>query len=308
LQPRRTDINALVTDTGRLLERTLGANIRIDLRLGADLWPVKVDGSQLQASLVNIAINARDAMPKGGTLLIQTARANLDTDYVRQHPEVAVGDYVVIEASDTGSGMPADVIAHIFEPFFTTKPPGQGTGLGLSMVYGFVKQSGGHVAAYSEVGKGSTFKLYLPRADLATEPARPQVATLVPAPASGKVVLVVDDNPHVRATVVVQLTHLGYQVIEADCAKDALVKLESAPRVDVLFTDIVMPGHMNGRELAASARAARPGIKVLFTSGFPGAWLANSKDVDPGAPLLTKPYRRRDLAKALHDLLAEPVG
>src|SRR5207244_3840027 len=155
LQPRRTDINALVTDTGRLLGRTLGENIRIDLRLGADLWPVKVDGSQLQAALVNIAINARDAMPKGGTLLIQTARAHLDADYVRQHPEVAVGDYVVIEASDTGSGMPADVIAHIFEPFFTTKPPGQGTGLGLSMVYGFVKQSGGHVAAYSEVGKGS---------------------------------------------------------------------------------------------------------------------------------------------------------
>ena len=175
------------------------------------------------------------------------------------------------------------------------------------MVYGFVKQSGGHVTAYSEVGKGTTFKLYLRRSDRALEPARPPVLTAVPAPAGGKVVLVVDDNPHVRATVVIQLTDLGYEVIEADCASDALAKLESAQRVDILFTDIVMPGDMNGRELAVQARVRRPGLKVLFTSGFPGAWLANSKDVDPGAPLLTKPYRRRDLAKALHDLLAQPV-
>jgi PAS domain S-box-containing protein len=295
LSPRRIDVNELIGNTTRLLARTLGENVTVDVRLADDLWPVTADAGQLEAALVNIAINARDAMPGGGVLTVVSEKAHLGGDYVALHPEATAGDYVKIELRDTGIGMPPDVLARIFEPFFTTKPPGKGTGLGLSMVYGFMQQSGGHLSADSRVGEGTTFRLYLPRA--VETPARPMVMERPPpAPApSGKVILAVDDNPAVRATVLLQLRALGYCVHEADSAQAALKLLDELGKVDLLFTDIVMPGPMNGRELAAKARLKRPGLKVLYTSGYPGAFEGD----DDGAALLNKPYRKRDLANAI---------
>jgi PAS domain S-box-containing protein len=303
LQPRRVHVNELIGDTTRLLVRTLGENITVDLRTAADLWPTLVDGSQLEAALVNIAINARDAMPDGGTLIIETRNMQLDADYAAHHLEVTPGDYVRIEITDSGTGMPPDVLARVFEPFFTTKEPGKGTGLGLSMVYGFIKQSGGHVNLYSEVGRGTTFKLYLPRAAgeirsaVESEIQAPQPAVL------GEVVLVVDDNPDVRATVVSQLRSFGYRILEADSATTALETIDRGAHIDLMFTDVVMPGPMNGKELGQVARLRRPDLKVLFTSGFPGTFLNRDSDLDVGGVLLSKPYRKDDLAKAVRDLL-----
>jgi PAS domain S-box-containing protein len=297
LSPRRVQVNELISNTTRLLARTLGENITVDVRLADDLWPVTADPGQLEAALVNIAINARDAMPDGGVLTVISEKAHLGDDDA--NPEVTAGDYVRIELRDTGTGMPADVLAHIFEPFFTTKAPGKGTGLGLSMVYGFIRQSGGHLSADSKVGEGTVFNLYLPRAmELDTQSPAPEGRIPVPA-AKGKVILAVDDNPAVRATVLLQLQALGYSVHEADNAQTALALLDDIGQVDLLFTDIVMPGPMNGRELAAKARAERPDLKVLYTSGFPGAFVGE----DDRDALLNKPYRKRDLANAIHRAL-----
>jgi PAS domain S-box-containing protein len=303
LQPKRVHVNALIGDTTRLLVRTLGENITVDLRTAAELWPTLVDGSQLEAALVNIAINARDAMPDGGTLIIETRNMQLDADYAARHLEVTPGDYVRIEITDNGTGMSPDVLARVFEPFFTTKEPGKGTGLGLSMVYGFIKQSGGHVNLYSEVGRGTTFKLYLPRA---AGEIRSAVESAIPVsqPAVlGEVVLVVDDNPDVRATVVSQLRSFGYRILEADSATMALETIDRGAHIDLMFTDVVMPGPMNGKELGQVARLRRPELKVLFTSGFPGTFLNRDSDLDVGGVLLSKPYRKDDLAKAVRDLL-----
>jgi PAS domain S-box-containing protein len=299
LSPRHIDVNELITNTTRLLGRTLGENITFDLRLVHDPWPVIVDAGQLEAALVNIAINARDAMPDGGVLTIASEKSRLDADFAALHPGTVAGDYVKIELRDTGTGMAPDVLAHVFEPFFTTKPPGKGTGLGLSMVYGFIKQSGGYVSAESKIGEGTTFQLYLPRAAGAdAKSAKPEAHAPVPAGA-GKVILVVDDNPAVRATVLLQLRSLGYSVYEADNAQSALSLLDDMEQIDLLFTDIVMPGPMNGKELAAKARARRPDLKVLYTSGFPGAFAGESS----GGALLNKPYRKHDLASAIHRAL-----
>jgi PAS domain S-box-containing protein len=301
LSPRHIDVNDLISNTSRLLARTLGENISFDLRLVDDPWPVIADAGQLEAALVNIAINARDAMPDGGVLTIASKKSRLDADFVALHPGATAGDHVEIELRDTGDGMAPDVLAHIFEPFFTTKPPGKGTGLGLSMVYGFIQQSGGYIRAESKLGEGTTFKLYLPRATAAgTKSAAHEEHATAPA-AAGKVILVVDDNPAVRATVLLQLKALGYAVYEADNAQSALSLLDEMEQIDLLFTDIVMPGPMNGRDLAAKARARRPDLKVLYTSGFPGA-LAGDR-VDDRDELLNKPYRRRDLANAIHRVL-----
>jgi CheY-like chemotaxis protein len=297
LSPRRVEVNELISNTTRLLARTLGENITVDVRLADDLWPVTADPGQLEAALVNIAINARDAMPDGGVLTVISEKAHLGDDDA--NPEVTAGDYVRIELRDTGTGMPADVLAHIFEPFFTTKAPGKGTGLGLSMVYGFIRQSGGHLSADSKVGEGTVFNLYLPRAmELDTRSPAPEGRIPVPA-AKGKVILAVDDNPAVRATVLLQLQALGYSVHEADNAQTALALLDDIGQVDLLFTDIVMPGPMNGRELAVKARAKRPDLRVLYTSGFPGAFVGE----DDRDALLNKPYRKRDLANAIHRAL-----
>jgi len=306
LQPKRIDVNEHLSRTVQLLTRTLGENVRIDLRLGADSWPVLVDQSQLEAAVVNIAINARDAMPRGGILTLETEKLHVDRDNVALSQVMSSGDYMIIKICDTGTGIPPDVLARVFEPFFTTKDPGKGTGLGLSMVYGFIKQSGGHITVDSEVGKGTTFKLYLPRAvETDAQSYREESVAESQAPlTAGKVILAVDDNPVVRATVVAQLKEFGYEVIEADNAQAALEKLDGNEKVDLLFTDIVMPGGINGKELADKARAMHPNLKVLFTSGFPGAGLNDNIEFAEDEILLSKPYRKRDLALAIGKVLA----
>jgi CheY-like chemotaxis protein len=283
LQAEEIDVNTLIAGTTRLLSRALGGNI---------------------------AINARDAMPTGGALTIATRLAHFDAEYAAHHAEVAAGAYVLVAISDTGTGIPPDVVERIFEPFFTTKPTGQGTGLGLSMVYGFIRQSGGHIKVYSEVGYGTTFKLYLP---LATGPAsnaaaRPS-APRQPATArrvGNQTILAVEDNPDLRATVARQLRDLGYRVCEAESASDALAVLGDAERVDLLFTDMMLPGGVNGKELATEARAKRPDLKVLFTSGFPGTSGRQETLLEPGDVLLSKPYHKHDLTKAIEAALSTP--
>ena len=309
LQPKPVGLNALILSTMRLLNRTLGEDITVDVRLAPELGLVLVDAQQLETALLNIAINARDAMPGGGTLTVATRITELDADYAMLHPGVPSGTYAAIEITDSGAGMPPEVVARIFEPFFTTKPVGKGTGLGLSMVYGFMQQSGGHISAYSEVGLGTTFKLYLPLEPRAAH--LPSAARSAPAPArvqlevaSGEVILAVDDNAGVRAMVTMQLKELGYRVIEADNAHAALKIIESSAPIDLLFTDVVMPGGMNGKELAVKARLKRPSLKVLFTSGFPGTSVGNAAQFDDSDVLLGKPYRKRDLASALRRVLS----
>ena len=305
LQPKQVDLNRLVGDTMRLLSRTLGEAITVDVQVAADAGVVFVDAQQLETALVNIAINARDAMPTGGTLTVATRRTELDAGHPALPPGAPAGTFAIIEITDNGSGMPPEVLERIFEPFFTTKPVGKGTGLGLSMVYGFMKQSGGHISAYSEVGRGTTFRLYLPaRPQESDQPATGQPAAAEPGGATGDVILAVDDNTAVRETVVLQLKALGYAVREADSAQVALQILGSRDRIDLLFTDIVMPGGMNGKELATQARLKRPGLKVLFTSGFPQTSPASGAEFASDDVLLSKPYRRQDLARALKGVLA----
>jgi PAS domain S-box-containing protein len=301
LQPERIAVNDLVTNIVGLLARTLGERIAISVNLADDVWPVHVDPAQLEASLVNLATNARDAMPKGGRLTIATANRVLDAEYAAAHAELLPGDYAMIEVSDTGTGIAPEAMARVFEPFFTTKEPGQGTGLGLSMVFGFVKQSGGHINVYSEVGAGTTFRLYLRRASEATiEAAATQPA---PAVAGGdETVLVVEDNPGIRRIVGRQLGQLGYRVIEANNAADALAVLAAEPVV-LLFTDIVMPGEMDGVELARTALARLPELKVILTSGFPEIRVGSNGERLTGISLLTKPYRREDLALIIRETL-----
>jgi signal transduction histidine kinase/ActR/RegA family two-component response regulator len=304
LHPKRLDVNGLIGKTMRMLMRALGESITYDLQLGSGVWQVVVDEAQLEAALVNIAINARDAMPQGGSLRLATANAHVDAELAARHAEFTPGDYVMIEITDTGTGMPPEVVARIFEPFFSTKAPGKGTGLGLSMVYGFIKQSKGHISAYSEVGLGTTFKIYLPRdATGEVQPAE-QTASHGPIPRAkdGEVILAVDDNPGVRAAVCTQLKELGYQVHQANSGQAALDRLDSV-KVDLLFTDVVMPGGMNGKELAEQARAKFPDLKVLFTSGFPGKSGTHDIELDAGDRLLSKPYRKDDLAQAVRDVL-----
>jgi PAS domain S-box-containing protein len=307
LQPKPTDVNHLIRNTTRLLARTLGENITMDVRLGSELPTVLIDESQLSAAVVNVAINARDAMPRGGTLTVTTHTIELDESYAACHAEVAAGAYVAIDMTDTGTGMPPEILGRIFDPFFTTKAVGKGTGLGLSMAYGFLKQSGGHISVYSEVGRGTTFKLYLPLAvplALAPQVGADENGEMRGA-ASGEIILAVDDNADVRATVAVQLRQLGYQVLEAANAKAALEILDSGGRIDLLFTDVIMPGGIDGKELAKQARVKRPDLKVLFTSGFPGGSLARSGDYDENDVLLSKPYRQRDLARSVRDVLRQ---
>jgi CheY-like chemotaxis protein len=247
-------------------------------------------------------------MPNGGTLTICTRMAEFDDEYTAHHPGVAPGAYVAIEMADNGIGMPPELLEHIFEPFFTTKAPGQGTGLGLSMVYGFIKQSGGHINAYSEVGHGTVFRLFLPL----TKSAAAQLGAQTMAPraarsAGNEVILAVEDNPDIRATVVRQLCDLGYRVHEADSAAAALQILDSAAPIDLLFTDMLMPSGLNGKELALKARAMRAGLKVLFTSGFLGTSANRGAQLEPGDVLLSKPYHKHDLAKAVEDALSTPA-
>jgi signal transduction histidine kinase len=303
LRPRSVALNDLVQCITRLLGRALGERIEVKLDLAPDLWPVVVDPAQLEAALANLATNARDAMPHGGRLMIATENRHLDEDYCTQHPDVTAGDYAMIEVCDTGTGIVPDIMPQIFDPFFTTKETGKGTGLGLSMVFGFMKQSGGHINVYSEPNVGTTFRLYLPRDKAAAaHDERPAAAT--PVAGGGETILVVEDNPSLRQLVKVQLTSLRYRVSEAENADAALQVMESGERIDLLFADIVMPGKLDGYGLVRIVRERWPAIKIVMTSGFPGA--SRERDIAAVAdiPLLTKPYRRADLAQTISRVLA----
>jgi PAS domain S-box-containing protein len=306
LHPERTDVNALVGEVARLLGRVLGEDISLNLHLDAGLRPVMADPAQLEAALVNFATNARDAMPKGGRLDITTSGAALDAGYAALHPDVTPGKYVSITISDTGCGIAPQIIGRIFEPFFTTKEPGKGTGLGLSMAFGFAKQSGGHLAVYSEPGLGTTFRLYLPiHAEGAPAPAAPDTSAVL---GGNETVLVVEDNDRLRQATVRQLVQLGYQVLEAEHADAALAMLNRRAAPDLLFSDVVMPGSLDGVNLAHRATLLRPGLKVLLTSGFPGVRGAGQAMLDCPFPMLTKPYRHDDLARRVREVLDADAG
>jgi len=304
LEPVRTDVNELIAGIVRLLERTLGEEIQITLDLSPETWPVVVDPAQLESSLANLATNARDAMPGGGQLMILTGNRFLDADYAFQHAEVQPGDYAMIEISDTGTGMPPDIVSHIFEPFYTTKEQGKGTGLGLSMVFGFIKQSGGHINVYSEVGIGTTFRLYLRRAVVGAEAAGAAAPTAL-VRGHGETILAVEDNASLRRVVVRQLTELGYRVLEAEDAQTALRVLESEA-IDLLFTDVVMPGGTSGYEIARTVLSRWPAIKIVLTSGFP-EYKINGNGNGANLRLLSKPYRRDDLGRIVREVLDSKV-
>jgi PAS domain S-box-containing protein len=294
--------NDLISGIVRLLRRTLGENIEIVVDLADDLWSVIADSAQLEASLTNLATNARDAMPNGGQLSIATVNRCLDADYAAANVEATAGDYAAIEVSDTGTGIAPEIAQHIFEPFYTTKDPGKGTGLGLSMVFGFIKQSGGHINVYSEPGVGTTFRLYLPRA--AAKMARGAESRPIPlVRGAGESVLAVEDNPRLRQVVMRQLSELGYRPIEADRSAAALAILERE-KIDLLFTDVMMPGPLDGIGLARQVLERWPTVKVALTSGFAGSKFDDLVDARGAAVcLISKPYRVEELAKVLREAL-----
>jgi PAS domain S-box-containing protein len=306
LQPERADINEVIGGIVKLLTRTLGENIAIELALTPTVWPVQIDRAQFEAAIANLATNARDAMPRGGSLLIDTRNGQLDEDYAAAHSDVTAGDYVVIEISDSGRGMPPEILTRIFEPFFTTKGQGKGTGLGLSMVFGFMKQSGGHITVHSEPGKGTTFRLFLPRLDtvVLTQGER----STKPAWRGGsETILVVEDNAGLRRIVVRQLSEAGYHVLQAPDAAAAMGLIEGPEPIHLLLSDIVMPGDMDGRDLARAAVRRRPVINVLLTSGFPDARLPVPALRSPGSRLLIKPYRKDELLRAVREAIDDPI-
>ncbi len=303
LAPKAIDCNRFVAGMSDLLHRTLGEHIRMETVLAAGLWPTHADPSQLENAIINLCVNGRDAMPAGGKLTIETANCHLDEAYGRVNG-MAAGQYVLVAVTDTGSGMAPEVIAKAFDPFFTTKGQTAGTGLGLSQVYGFVKQSGGHVKIYSEPGQGTTVKIYLPRfIGVAEAPVQTAIRTL-PSGHANEVVLVVEDEERVRQVSVEALRELGYTVIHADSAVAALRELDRHPAVTLLFTDIVMPD-VNGRALADEAVKRRPGLKVLFTTGFTRNAVVHNGVLDAGVNFLPKPFTLQQLAEKVREVLDE---
>jgi PAS domain S-box-containing protein len=306
LLPLPTDINELLSGMVPLMERTLGEHIEIKLARSADLWPATVDRGQLESAILNLAVNARDAMPNGGRLTIETANVELDENYAFSNPDVQAGSFVMIAIADNGSGIASDVLARVFEPFFTTKDVGKGTGLGLSMVYGFIKQSEGHVRIYSEVGVGTVVRLYLPRSQ---DFAVAAVGAPVELPTGNETILLVEDNALVRAYASAQLAALGYRVVVAEDARRAIETVEHGWAPDLLFTDVIMPGGMNGRELAEQLRGHNRALKVLYTSGYPHDAMTGEAAGAAGVThLLGKPYRRRDLALKVREVLDQPTA
>ena len=305
LNPKPLNVNALVTSLSELIHRTIGETVAVETVLAAGLWQIEADANELEAAMLNLAVNARDAMPEGGRLTIETANAHIDEDYAASLPEVTPGQYVVLCVSDTGAGMDPQTVAKAFEPFFTTKPVGRGTGLGLSQVYGFVKQSGGHVKIYSEVGHGTTVKIYLPRSTVANELEDAREIESPPEGGSEETILVVEDDDDVRTYSVEILRELGYRVIEAHDGASALRLLERQTQVDLLFTDVVLPGGMTGAQLAAEAKGLRPDLKVLFTTGYARNAIIHHGRLDKGVRLLTKPFGSTDLATKVRDTLDE---
>jgi signal transduction histidine kinase len=302
LSPKPLDLNKLVGSLTEFLRRSLGETIDLETVGAARLWKVEADPVQLEAALLNLAVNARDAMPNGGKLTIETANVQLDADYCSRHVDVAPGPYVQIAVTDTGTGMSRQVLERAFEPFFTTKVVGQGTGLGLSQVFGFVKQSGGHITIYSELGEGTTVKIYLPRLFAEVREEAP-VEREVPGAVPGERVLVVEDDEEVRVYIADLLRGLRYQVIEASDATSALAQVENGKgRIDLLLTDVVLPG-MNGRRLADEVIARTNGIKVLFMTGYSRNAIVHHGRLDPKVEMIQKPFTEAALAARIRDLL-----
>lgn len=295
LQPRDTDVNTLMWNSAKLLKPALGENIEIELKLSHDAWLAMVDANQLITALLNLAVNARDAMPGGGKLTLETRNVVLDEAYCQSNGDVRPGNYVMIAVSDTGHGIPRAILEKIFEPFFSTKDVGKGTGLGLSMVYGFVKQSGGHIKAYSEEGHGTTIRMYLPQAG--AEPVQDAPAEPSTMESGSETILVVEDDAMVRTSVITQLQSLGYQTIAAGSGDEALALVDGGAAFDLLFTDVILSKPMNGRQLADEIGRRRPGTKVLFTSGYTENAIIHHGRLDPGVLLLAKPYRKAELAR-----------
>ncbi len=303
LRPTELDTNNLLARMIDMMGRILGEDIRILLETGDDLWRVAADPAQMEAAILNLAINARDAMPKGGKLTIETKNVTLDKDYVALNPEAIAGEFVMIAVSDSGTGMTPEVLAHVFDPFFTTKEVGKGSGLGLSMVYGFVKQSHGHIKIYSEISHGTTIRIYLPRItdDIELDEQTPELS--LPEVRGNETILVTEDEDSVRAYVTEQLRSLGYTVLETTNAAAALAILAERSDIDLLFTDVVLPGGMNGRQLADEALTKYPTLKVLYTTGYTENAVVHHGKLDLGVELLSKPYRRADLARHIRKVL-----
>jgi PAS domain S-box-containing protein len=305
LNPMAVDGNRLIADMYPLLRRTLPANLEIELAAESDLWQALVDPAQLENAVLNLCINARDAMLGGGRLRIETRNVELDDGYAAGQVDVKSGQYVLIAVTDTGCGIAPDVLRRVFEPFFTTKDKGKGTGLGLAMVYGFIKQSDGHISIRSEPGHGTTVRMYLPRAtgDSPTAPVGNGVIRIIHGT---ETILLVEDDEQVRGFALSQLKSLGYNVLQARNGVEAMELIERHGQIDLLFTDVVMPGGMSGRQLADAARQRRPGLKVLFTSGYDAEAIVHHGRLDHGVQLLPKPYRRRELAQRIRSIFDAP--
>ena len=304
LTPAHVDANKLISGIAEMLRRTLGESITLETVLSGGLWPIFIDPHQLENALLNLAVNARDAMPQGGRLTIETANTSLDEDYVAALTEiVAPGQYVLIAVRDTGTGMDESTLQRAFEPFFTTKPIGQGTGLGLSQVYGFIRQSAGYVKIYSELGEGTTIKLYLPRDRASVAEEVPTLSVQSPHALGAECILVVEDDEMLRGHATEILRELGYRVVEAENGAVALRALARNPEIRLLFTDVVMPGGMNGRQLADQARAMKPGLKVLFTTGYTRNAIVHHGRLDSDVNLVSKPYSFDQLATKIRACL-----
>ena len=307
LAPAPIDVSALLPDMANLLRRTLGSHIEVRVVDAAGLWPAMADATQMESAMLNLALNARDAMPEGGGLTIEVANKVLDADYAARHVEVTPGDYVMLAVSDTGTGMPPEVLERVFEPFFTTKEPGKGTGLGLAMVFGFVKQSGGHVKVYSEPGEGTTVRIYLPRAVAgATGGLRPVAPAALPS--GDAAVLLLEDDAKVREVTAAMLRELGYRVQEAGDGAEALRLVEAGASVDLLLADIVLPGGMKGNEVARRLAPLRPGLRVLFMSGYTENAIVHHGRLDDGVHLIGKPFTREQLALKIAEVLGQPAS
>jgi signal transduction histidine kinase len=302
LQPRATDVNGLVVDAARLLRPTLGEHIEIESMLAHDSAPALIDASQLSTAILNLALNARDAMPNGGKLTLETKNAVLDDNYAAMNGDVKPGNYVMIAVSDSGLGIAQAMLDKVFEPFFTTKDVGKGSGLGLSMVYGFVKQSNGHIKIYSEEGHGTSVKLYLPQAAGVPEVSATE-ASIAAGDQGDESILIVEDDALVREYVVTQIRRFGYRTLAASNAAEALAVMDGPERIDLLFTDVIIPGGMNGRQLATEAVRRRPGLKVLYTSGYTENAIVHHGRLDAGVLLLPKPYISSDLARLIRTAL-----
>ncbi len=304
LAPQPVDINELLENMHALLARTLGEQIDLKFDFGRDLPPAEIDAGQLESAILNLCLNARDAMPGGGHITIESSRAYLDEDYADMHSEVTPGHYLLVAVSDTGAGIAEAHVEKVFDPFFTTKAAGRGTGLGLSMVFGFVKQSCGHIKIYSEVGEGTTMRMYLPQSE--DSPAKTRQSTDVNGLLTGaETILMVEDDELVREYASAQLSMLGYQVMVAANGVEAMQIIREHEEIDLLFTDVVMPGGINGPELARQALELRPALKVLYTSGYTQNAIIHHGRLDPGVLLLSKPYQRSKLSRMVRQALEQ---